>query len=73
MFGVFSYGELDKGIVFLLDKYDIYLSGIVLDFVCGVGVIGSYFKKCYFYVNFYFLDVSVLVIYCIVFIFVKNV
>lgn len=72
MFGVFSYKELDVGIEFLLEKFLILLSGEILDFVCGVGVIVSYIMFKYLYLKFYFIDVSVFVVYCSVFILVDN-
>ena len=70
--GVFSHGELDKGTALLLDKHDTHLSGTVLDFACGAGVIGSYLKKSYPNVNFHFSDVSALAIYCTALTLAKN-
>jgi 16S rRNA (guanine1207-N2)-methyltransferase len=43
--GVFSHGELDKGSELLLQNLPAKLSGSLLDFGCGAGVIGCYIKK----------------------------
>ena len=43
--GVFSYGELDKGSELLLQNLPNNISGRVLDFGCGAGVIACYILK----------------------------
>ncbi|WP_016954278.1 methyltransferase [Catenovulum agarivorans] len=43
--GVFSFKELDHGTKLLLSNLPTNISGKVLDFACGCGVIGSYIKK----------------------------
>ncbi|HEY5715058.1 MAG TPA: class I SAM-dependent methyltransferase, partial [Psychromonas sp.] len=43
--GVFSYGELDKGSELLLQNLPDNMSGRVLDFGCGAGVIACYILK----------------------------
>ncbi|MFT7053287.1 MAG: 16S rRNA (guanine1207-N2)-methyltransferase [Psychromonas sp.] len=43
--GVFSYGELDKGSELLLQNLPEKMSGTVLDFGCGAGVIACYILK----------------------------
>jgi 16S rRNA (guanine1207-N2)-methyltransferase len=43
--GVFSYGELDKGSELLLQNLPVKISGSVLDFGCGAGVIACYLLK----------------------------
>jgi len=43
--GVFSYGELDKGSELLLQNLPDKMSGTVLDFGCGAGVIACYILK----------------------------
>lgn len=45
--GVFSYKELDHGTKLLLESLPKHISGKVLDFACGCGVIGSFIKKYY--------------------------
>lgn len=45
--GVFSHKELDHGTRLLLENLPTNISGKVLDFACGCGVIGSYIKKYY--------------------------
>lgn len=44
--GVFSHGELDKGTELLLQNLPKKLTGNLLDFGCGAGVIGCYIKSC---------------------------
>lgn len=61
--GVFSHGELDSGTQLLLEKHTSGLSGSVLDFACGAGVIGSYMKLRYPHINMAFSDISALAIY----------
>ncbi|MFT6986749.1 MAG: 16S rRNA (guanine1207-N2)-methyltransferase [Psychromonas sp.] len=43
--GVFSYGQLDKGSQLLLENLPEKMSGSVLDFGCGAGVIACYILK----------------------------
>ena len=43
--GVFSHGELDKGSELLLQNLPETMSGNVLDFGCGAGVIACYLQK----------------------------
>jgi len=43
--GVFSHGELDKGTELLLQNLPEKISGNVLDFGCGAGVIACYLQK----------------------------
>lgn len=62
--GVFSHGELDKGTALLLEKHTSTLSGTVLDFACGAGVIASYLAKRYPHLTMQLSDVSALAIYC---------
>jgi 16S rRNA (guanine1207-N2)-methyltransferase len=45
--GVFSHGELDKGTELLLQNLPENLTGSLLDFGCGAGVIGCYIQKCF--------------------------
>lgn len=45
--GVFSHGELDKGTELLLQNLPTKLTGSLLDFGCGAGVIGCYIQKCF--------------------------
>ena len=45
--GVFSHGELDKGTELLLQNLPSNLTGSLLDFGCGAGVIGCYIQKCF--------------------------
>lgn len=45
--GVFSHGELDKGSELLLQNLPSKLTGSLLDFGCGAGVIGCYIKKSF--------------------------
>ena len=45
--GVFSHGELDKGTELLLKNLPKKLTGSLLDFGCGAGVIGCYIQKCF--------------------------
>lgn len=42
--GVFSHGELDKGTQLLLENLPTKLTGKLLDFGCGAGVIGCYLQ-----------------------------
>jgi len=45
--GVFSHGELDKGSELLLQNLPNKLTGSLLDFGCGAGVIGCYIQSCF--------------------------
>lgn len=45
--GVFSHGELDQGSQLLLQNLPKKLTGSLLDFGCGAGVIGCYIQKCF--------------------------
>ena len=62
--GVFSHGELDLGTELLLTSIDRVVSGRVLDFACGAGIIGCFVglknPKCQVVMS----DVSALAIYC---------
>jgi len=62
--GVFSYKELDAGTELLLEKLSTSLSGDVLDFACGAGVIASYIMLKYPHLKLHLTDVSALAIYC---------
>lgn len=62
--GVFSHGELDDGTRLLLDKINHSLSGDVLDFACGAGVVGAYLKSHYPHLRMFYSDVSALALYC---------
>ena len=62
--GVFSYKELDAGTELLLEKLTHSLSGNVLDFACGAGVIASYLMLKYPHLKLHLTDVSALAIYC---------
>ena len=61
--GVFSHGELDNGTKLLLEKHLSCLSGTVLDFACGAGVIASYLMHRYPHIKMQLSDVSSLAIY----------
>ncbi len=61
--GVFSHGELDAGTKLLLEKHTSNLTGKVMDFACGAGVIGSYLMTRYPHLKLTLLDVSALAIY----------
>ena len=56
--GVFSYGELDKGSELLLQNLPDKLSGSVLDFGCGAGVIACYMQKKYPHLKIDLIDIS---------------
>jgi len=45
--GVFSHGELDKGSELLLENLPKKLTGSLLDFGCGAGVIGCFIQKSF--------------------------
>ncbi|MCG6200989.1 16S rRNA (guanine(1207)-N(2))-methyltransferase RsmC [Psychromonas antarctica] len=57
--GVFSYGELDKGSELLLLNLPEKLSGSVLDFGCGAGVIACYIQKKHPHVEIDLVDINV--------------
>ncbi|WNC71651.1 methyltransferase [Thalassotalea psychrophila] len=60
--GVFSNGELDNGTRLLLEKLPSKISGKVLDFGCGAGIIGCFVKKLYPNTEIEMLDVNALAI-----------
>ncbi|MEG3766795.1 class I SAM-dependent methyltransferase [Alteromonas sp. 14N.309.X.WAT.G.H12] len=62
--GVFSHGELDEGTRLLLEKCSHRLSGSVLDFACGAGVIGACLLGRFPHIDLTLLDVSALALYC---------
>lgn len=61
--GVFSAGELDAGTRLLLESMPQRLTGEVLDFACGAGVIGCFVAKRYDNVQVSLCDVSALALY----------
>ncbi|WNC69288.1 methyltransferase [Thalassotalea nanhaiensis] len=60
--GVFSSGELDNGTRLLLEKLPKKISGKVLDFGCGAGIIGSFVKKSCPNADIEMLDVNALAV-----------
>ncbi len=56
--GVFSYGELDKGSELLLQNLPEKMSGSVLDFGCGAGVIACYIQKKYPHLEIDLIDIN---------------
>ena len=56
--GVFSYGELDKGSELLLQNLPENISGSVLDFGCGAGVIACYIQKKYPHLEVDLIDIN---------------
>ncbi|MCW8996466.1 MAG: 16S rRNA (guanine(1207)-N(2))-methyltransferase RsmC [Psychromonas sp.] len=56
--GVFSYGELDKGSELLLQNLPDNMSGSVLDFGCGAGVIACYIQKKYPHLQIDLVDIN---------------
>lgn len=60
--GVFSHGELDKGTELLLNNLPENISGKILDFACGCGVIGSFIRKYYTDTQLSFCDIDALAI-----------
>ncbi|MEM5498506.1 class I SAM-dependent methyltransferase [Paraglaciecola mesophila] len=62
--GVFSHGELDKGTQLLLDNIDRVVSGRILDFACGAGIIGCFAGLKNPQAQVVMSDVSALAIYC---------
>ncbi|WP_296053443.1 methyltransferase [uncultured Alteromonas sp.] len=61
--GVFSHRELDAGTAMLLDKLPLSLSGKLLDFACGAGVIASYLLSGGSKASVELLDVSALALW----------
>ena len=70
--GVFSYKELDTGTELLLEKMSTKLSGEVLDFACGAGVIASNVMLRYPHLKFHLTDVSAIAVYCSALTLAKN-
>lgn len=70
--GVFSYKELDAGTELLLEKMSTKLSGEVLDFACGAGVIASNVMLRYPHLKFHLTDVSAIAVYCSALTLAKN-
>lgn len=62
--GVFSAGELDAGTKLLLDNISPKISGEVLDFACGAGIIGCAIAASYQDINLTLCDVSALALHC---------
>lgn len=62
--GVFSHRQLDAGTAMLLDNLPVTLSGSVLDFACGAGVIASYLLSAGSTANMQLLDISALALWC---------
>jgi len=56
--GVFSYGELDKGSELLLQNLPENISGSVLDFGCGAGVIACYLQKKFPHLEIDLIDIN---------------
>ncbi|WP_019614567.1 16S rRNA (guanine(1207)-N(2))-methyltransferase RsmC [Psychromonas ossibalaenae] len=56
--GVFSYGELDKGSELLLQNLPEKLTGSLLDFGCGAGVIACYIQKKHPHTEIDLIDVN---------------
>lgn len=61
--GVFSHRELDAGTAMLLSKLPLTLSGKLLDFACGAGVIASYLLSGGCKASVELLDVSALALW----------
>lgn len=61
--GVFSHRELDHGTAMLLEKLPSTLSGNVMDFACGAGVIASYLLATGCRASLVLLDVSALALW----------
>ena len=61
--GVFSHNRLDIGTQVLLENLPKKVSGDILDFGCGAGVIASYYGKTFPNANLHLLDVSALALY----------
>ena len=62
--GVFSFCELDEGTELLLEHMFTRLSGRVLDFGCGSGVLGCYTKRLNPSVKLEMVDISLLALKC---------
>lgn len=62
--GVFSAGELDAGTKLLLDNISPKISGDVLDFACGAGIIGCAIAASHNDIKLTLCDVSALALYC---------
>ncbi|WOH37152.1 methyltransferase [Thalassotalea fonticola] len=60
--GVFSSGEVDNGTRLLLENLPSNISGKVLDFGCGAGIIGGFVKKTFPNTEVEMLDVNALAI-----------
>lgn len=60
--GIFSHGELDKGTELLLKNLPDNITGKVLDFACGCGVIGSFIGKYFPQTQLNFSDIDALAI-----------
>jgi len=56
--GVFSYGELDKGSELLLENLPKNLTGSLLDFGCGAGVIACYLLKKHPQISIDLIDIN---------------
>lgn len=56
--GVFSYGELDKGSELLLENLPENITGSLLDFGCGAGVIACYLLKKFPHINIDLIDIN---------------
>ena len=56
--GVFSYGELDKGSELLLENLPENITGSLLDFGCGAGVIACYLLKKFPHLNIDLIDIN---------------
>jgi 16S rRNA (guanine1207-N2)-methyltransferase len=61
--GVFSHNRLDIGTQVLLENLPKKVSGDLLDFGCGAGVIASYYGKIFPNANLHLLDVNALALY----------
>jgi len=61
--GVFSQNRLDIGTQVLLENLPKKVTGDLLDFGCGAGVIASYYGKVFPNANLHLLDVSALALY----------
>jgi 16S rRNA (guanine1207-N2)-methyltransferase len=61
--GVFSQNGLDMGTQVLLENIPKKVTGKLLDFGCGAGVIASYFGKLFPGIDLHLLDVSALALY----------
>lgn len=57
--GVFSYGSLDQGSALLLESLPKKISGNILDFGCGAGVLGCYLLKKHADISLDLIDINV--------------